>query len=321
MAQEDNMNYEKMKKKAGKLVRGQKYDEAIAMYEEALREFPGKFYPITFSLAQLYMSTGNPEKSLNIFETGLKKKIMYPIWTAAPYWKPLFDHDAQRFKKILDENRRLQAEKTAEAKPGYKVIPPAKYSREKKYPLFFVLHGWNESMTHTAKYWQSKGLNKNFLVVLTQSSQVVSPSTFGWEDNRSGKKDIKEIFEKISAGYPVDTDHIIIAGFSQGGMLAMDIAVNQIVPACGFVLLHPGGGLPADFNLESVKKAAGKGLSGTIIMSEQNKSGEEIDKVREILKAAGFDYRFVVSGAGHWYPADFSKQLDAAVTHIADKKK
>jgi len=320
MEQEDTMNYEKMKKKVVKLVRSQKYEAAIAMYEDGLQQFPDRFYDITFSLAQLYMRSGQPGKSLDIFEEGLKKKIMYPIWTKAPYWNPLSDHDSGRFKKILAENTRLQAEKTAKAKPEFNVILPAKYSPEKKYPLIIVLHGWNESMKSTERYWQSKGVNKNFLLVLAQSSQSVSPHTFGWDDNRLGKKGIKEIFEKIIAEYPVDNDHIIIAGFSQGGMLAMEIAVNQIVPAVGFVVLHPGGGIPEGFNLESVKKAGKSGLTGTIIMSQQNKEGVEIDQVRGLLKEAGFEYRFVVSGTGHWYPTDFSKQLDAAVTHVSEKQ-
>ncbi len=319
--QEDIMNYEKVKEKVGSLLQGKKYEEAIALYEEALQQFPDKFYEISFPLAQLYMSTGKPGKSLDIFEAGLQKKIVYPIWSAAPYWQPLAGHDSARFKKILAENKRLQAEKTAAAEPGFNIIPPAGYTAGKKYPLFIVLHGWNETMAQPAKYWQTKRLNQDFLLALAQSSQVVGPHTFGWEDAAAGRKDVMEIYRQITAAYSVDKDRIIIAGFSQGGMMAMDIAGGQGIPCAGFVVLHPGGGIPEDFNAVTVKKAGERGLKGAIIMSEQNKSGEEIDKIQETLKQAGIDYRFVVTGTGHWYPADFAQQLDAAIAHIFTEKR
>jgi len=314
--QEEKMSFEKIKAKFSQCIKAKKYDEAINIYEKALPELPGNFYDISFTLGQLYMRTGKIEKSLSIFEQGLKQNIVYPIWAAAPYWQPLSKYDPERFAKILEENKRLQHEKTAKTEPLFDIHTPPGFTKDKKYPLFIALHGWNETMDHLSKFWQTERLGKEFLLVFTQSSQVVSPRTFGWEDMELGKKDIKTIYDKIIAQYPVDKEKIVIAGFSQGGMLALDIAVNEIIPAAGFVVLHPGGGIPGEMNTDTAAKAGKRSLKGTIIMSEQNKSGEEIDQLQELLKNGKIDYRFIVSGSGHWYPADFSTQLAAALAHI-----
>lgn len=321
VGQEEKMSYEKIKKQFRECIKQKKYEDAVNIYEKALPEFPDKCYDISFALGQLYMRTGKIEKSLTVFEHGLKQNVVYPVWAAAPYWQPLAKHDQARFNKILEENKRLQQEKTAKTEPLFDIITPAGFSKDKKYPLFIILHGWNEAMTHLSKYWQAGKLGEEFLLVFAQSSQVVSPYSFGWEDTELGRKDVKSIYEKVAAENPVDKEKIVIGGFSQGGMMAMDIAVNDIIPAAGFVVLHPGGGIPGDINKETTAQAGKRALKGTIIMSEQNKSAEEIDRLQTFLKAGKIDYRFIVSGKGHWYPADFSTQLEAAVAHIIDKKK
>jgi dipeptidyl aminopeptidase/acylaminoacyl peptidase len=43
-------------------------------------------------------------------------------------------------------------------------------------------------------------------------------------------------------------------------------------------------------------------------------------KMVEVLKAAGFPYRFVVTpNIGHWFPQDLDKKIDDAISHITHR--
>ncbi len=314
---EESMDFEKIKKEVITLFKEKKFAEASEIYQKALGQFPERAYDITFTLVQIYLAAGEFDRSLDMFEYGLKQKIVYPLWPAAPHWQSLARYE--RFKKILEENNRLRAELTARTEPQFNVVMPSPYSEKQRYPLFIVLHGWDDSLKNIEKHWKSTRIHKECLLVLTQSSQVVSPTTFGWEDTRRTRKDITEIFEKVSGKYPVDKDKVIVCGFSQGGRAALYIAVNHIIPAAGFVVLQPGGGIPEDFNVETVKNARQRGLRGTLILRAQDQTQEEQVEIRRILETAGFPYRYITSGTGHWYPENFPELLDEAVGDIIDR--
>ena len=132
---EETMTFDKIKRKTAKLYRQKKFTDAAKLYEEALPRFPGEVYHITFSLGQLYMQTGEYEKSLAAFEYGLERNVPYPFWPGHAFWQPL--EKFERFKKILAENSRLRASLTAKTKPQFNASTPASFSPKKKYPLFF----------------------------------------------------------------------------------------------------------------------------------------------------------------------------------------
>ncbi|MCI0470855.1 MAG: hypothetical protein L0Y73_04295, partial [Candidatus Aminicenantes bacterium] len=268
-------------------------------------------------LTQLYMFKKEYEKCLDVFEYGLKRKAVYPIFPSGSYWQPLANNE--RFKKIVEENNRLRAEFTAKTTPTFEILTPAALASEIKYPLFIVLHGWNECLTDINKYWQTEMIKTGIILVFIQSSQVVSSQKFGWDDTALARKDIKEILEKIVDKYPVDTAKMIIGGFSQGGMTALDIAAANVIPTKGFFALSPGGPLPADFNVENLTKARQRGLRGTIIIRELDKTIKEKIELEKILQQAEFPCRYIVSQDQRWYPADFAKQLDAALVDILEK--
>lgn len=314
---EEMMNYEKFSKKAAELYNEKKYDEVISLYEKALPQFPDNVFDITSVLTQLYMFKKEYEKCLDVFEYGLKRKAVYPIFPSGSYWQPLEKYD--RFKKIIEENNCLRAELTAGATPIFEVLTPTDFSPAKTYPLFLVLHGWNESLQNLKQHWHSEKINADFVLVLIQSSQAASSRGFGWDDSALAKKDILEIYKQITARYPIAADKVIIGGFSQGGLTAVTIAVSNVISFAGFIALHPGGILADDLNSETVGKARQRGLRGTIIIRGQDKTVKEKMDLVKILQDAQLPYRYILSDSIHWYPADFAQQLDAAITDILEK--
>jgi predicted esterase len=113
----------------------------------------------------------------------------------------------------------------------------------------------------------------------------------------------------------VDSKHIIIAGFSQGGKMALDIVLKEVLPVSGFIVLQPGVKLSCQ-DKANLEKLAERGLRGTIIESESAVSSREQQQVEALNREYNLAFRYVISGTGHWYPPDFLKQLDAALSDL-----
>jgi predicted esterase len=312
-------NFNEVKNEVTRLYKQQKYEKAAAVYESVLKQFPEELSTITWDLAILYKTLGKTEKCMDIFEYGLERKITFPLWPGAGLFQPLEKLD--RFKKIMETNTRLQAEATARTGVEIIVDPPEGYSDQKKYPLFIALHGWGGNAESFRKIWKSTKTDKEYIQAFVQSSQVITQNTYGWTDFQLGRKDITKIYKKLVQEYPVDTKQVIIGGFSQGGQMALDIAINNIIPTIGFVVLKPGGGIPDDFNLEAVKKAVKQGLRGTIITGEKDHSLEDQKKMAKIFEQAKLPHRFIINkDQGHWFTKGFSQQLENAINHINNKQ-
>jgi len=314
-------NFSEVKNEVTHLFKQQKYEEAASVYESVLKQFPEELSTMTWDLAILYKMLGKFEKSMDMFEYGLERKITYPLWPGAGLFAPLETFD--RFKKIKEINAQLQAEATAQTEAEVVVITPEGYSDsdQKKYPLFIALHGWNGDAQSFQKFWKSTKTDKEYIQAFVQSSQVIAKNGFGWTDFQLGRKDITKIYKKVVQEYPVDTQQVIIGGFSQGGQMALDIAIHNIIPTIGFVALKPGGGIPDDFNLEAVKKAVQRGLRGSIITGEKDHSLEDQKKMAKIFEQAKLPHQFIINkDQGHWFTTDFSQQLENAINHITNKK-
>ncbi len=139
---------------------------------------------------------------------------------------------------------------------------------------------------------------------------------FGWDDTDLALKEISSIYEKVIKDYNIDTDNVIVGGFSQGGTLAIEIALNkQHIPTKGFISLCPVK--PQSFSLEAVKAAKAKAIKGCIITGDQDGSLNDQKQMVEDFNKAEFSYKFDINeGLGHWFPEDLSAKLDRYIDFI-----
>ena len=166
-------------------------------------------------------------------------------------------------------------------------------------------------------HWNSDRLKQEFITVYIQSSQVVLTQGFAWDDLPLARKEIKQLFEQTIKDYAVDLNKVIIGGYSQGGMMVMDIAFGRTIPVKGFVAVCPGGGIPKTLTKENAAKAAEQGVQGYIISGEKDDFLPEQEETIKIFKEAGYPYQMtVIPGMYHWFPGDFGKQLDMAIEYI-----
>jgi predicted esterase len=310
-------SYQEAETIAVQLFYQQKHQENIELLKDLMEKFPGKLHEIAWSLALNYCLNGQYEKSLETFDYGLKKGIFFPFHPKINIWESLEKYDMERFKKIKEKTRQLRDQAQKKAKPEIEILTPEKYSQNEKYPLFIVLHGWGGDLEFSKRHWNSERLKQEFLVAYMQSSQVVLTQGFAWDDIPLGRKEIKQLYEQTVKVYAVDLDKVIIGGYSQGGMMVMDIIFTRTFPLKGFVAVCPGGGIPEALTREHAAKVGAYGVRGHIISGDKDDFLPEQQEVIKIFKEADFPYQMkVIPGMYHWYPGDFGKQLDLAIEDI-----
>jgi len=287
-----------------------KTNEVLEKVKEAARLYPQETYTINQDFAAIYMHLGQLDKTKKILEESIDKGILYPKM----YFRPILENE--EFKEIFEKWEVLREELQQKTKFHYLVFEPEDYDKSNKYPMFIAIHGWGEDAEFFSEYWKSSKLSKEYILVLPQSSQVVGSKNFAWDDNSLAHEEISSIYKKIIKDYSVDTDNVIIGGFSQGATLALEISLNtQIISTKGFISLCPDK--PQSFNLEAVKEAKAKGIKGCIITGDQDASFNQQKEMVDTFKEAGFNYEFdITEGLGHWFPKDLSAKLDTYIDFI-----
>jgi len=313
--------YVSMMKEVNRLLTEKKISNAVAMLENSLDKYPEKNYRILFNLVWLYWQENNFDKMMNCYSRGHEKGYYFPIWLGVDPWKKNFETN-KHFQKIIKKNNELLAKANIDSKPGYEVLLPEGYSKEKKYPVIILLHGWTESNKHYGRVWTSEIIKKNVISGFLRSSQIVGMNAYGWDNVKKARQEVKEFYNHIKSKYSVDEDKVIIGGFSQGGKTAIGIALHQVIPVSGFIANAPGGGLPEGVTDDSIKLVKDKNLKGIIFAGRKDHQAEEQKVLEKFLLEKKLSVNFIwLDKMVHGYPKDFSTGLNNAVKTILEKIK
>ncbi len=287
------------------------------MLEAGLGKYEGKEFRILSNLGFLYMRMKNFDKMISFYEKGHEKGYMFPFYLDADPWKTLMNSN-EKFRKMVERNNELLSAANAKSEAEFKIVKPEGFSKSEKYPLFIVLHGWGGGLDHLQKNWKSSLLDKGYIVVFIQSSQLVGTGSYGWNDVKRARADIVKCLKHVKTEYPVDENRIILGGFSQGGKTAIGAAVADTIPNLGFIVLAPGGGIPSELPEAELQQAVKSGKKGVIITGSKDHNLAEQKKAAEILKTAGFNFKFeIAEKVSHWFPLDFSERMDKALMYLS----
>lgn len=306
-------NFEEVDQEVMNLYGEKRYEEAVNLLESVVDQFPDNLYTITWDMVVIYsqMTPKQPEKVMDILEHGNKKGLWYNL--TSKMWNEY--KESSRFQNLLKLNteRKEKAQEEAEAK--YQVYLPENYSEDKSYPLHIAIHGWGEDMYFYRKFWTSDILSKECISLFIQSSRVANPIGFCWDDLELARKEIKDTYDQVLDQYPVDMGSITTGGFSQGATMAMDFALNNMIPVKGFIALCPDQ--PEGFSKESVQAMMERNIKGIILTGEKDGCLPEQKEMVKVLEEKGFSHRFVINkGLGHWFPDNISEQIDDALDYI-----
>lgn len=330
-------NFVELSDACDELIMKGKYKEALVVLEEGMGTLSNneqekfQFYFMNHKRWLLYKSEMYDE-----FYDYLSQMIAKGVTF------PLYRHDSEKqnpqFIVLKKRNDLLLEEMQKKSKFEYVVYVPDDYNERKKYPVFFNLHGDEDSMEFHKQCWKPDWLLKNgFIVVYLQSSQIVYNDAHVWIDRemylkgeknfRGGKSgiynkvygELKNCYDLISKKYSINEDQIIIGGFSGGAVAAIDIALSNAIPIKGAIALCSLR--PMSFTEENVKTAHENGVKFVFMEGEEDAPVQDIEDMKEECKRQGVPFEYYINkGMGHEYPEDLNSKLEKALNFILEKE-
>ena len=292
--------------------RTNKVDSAILAVETAQIRYPENDMKASHILGFLYVRNGNDSKAIENWESGHGKGYFFGLNTNL-YIKHFGDNED--FKKVAQTDQKIGEKINSDSHIEFETVLPNDYTKDRKYPLIFVFHGNGRNMEKAKQVWISEIMKKEFIVVYLQSYLHSNSYDFRWALNdEKTTEELKKIYEEIIKHNSVAKDKILLAGMSAGGMLAIDYAFNETLPASGLLLNCPVvPELKNNLNEDFVK--ANKRM--VIISGENDFSLEGQLQLIEKIEAKKGDAKIkIIEGSGHQYPNNFSSLLDEYLTEF-----
>jgi len=308
--------YQQIDQQVDGLFNQAKYDEALALLDQALEQFPQNSFDIGWYRAVIYAQIEQWDACLETIQSLVDRGFCCPLdWG---WFDPLKTHPV--YHGLEEKNRQLVTQAQQQAKMEYSVHLPAGFIEGQAYPLFIALHGdgGGGNLADFSWRWKAEPFTmQGYIVGYVQSSQILYTNNYGWlGDPAVARKDIYNCYHIISEKYVIDPENILIGGFSGGAITAVDLTLAGELPIKGFVALCPEL-KPEHFTPENVARAAQRGIRGVFMEGELVMPMADEAEMLAAFEHAGLPCKLVVNqGVGHWFPDDLVAKLNDAVSFI-----
>lgn len=263
---------------------------------------------ITYYLGLLYLEIDEYEKCFDVLNRGFDQCFFFSFWPS--HHSKIEQHP--NGKQIIERNNTNKVTYQKESSAKFEILLPENYSTKNIYPLLYFFHGNNSSLDYLKSKFQNIELFEKVIIVLAQSSYPKSNYTFDWINNISSKNNILRIHTDVVNNYSIDSTKIIIGGFSNGARMAIDVFLNEMIPAVGFIAFSP-----SKTPITSNKMQKGKGV---IITGEMDYMLTKQISMVNTLFDLSFQLRLVVlPDHDHNYPNTFVQELNKSIEFILKK--
>ena len=291
---------------------------AYDLITEAAPSFPDRvalLYNWRYCAAALL---DKPDLAIEIFQQAVDDGF----WWSEEYLRSDEDlkslQNLPAFNQLVDVCEQRYQLALSETAPVSLPLPLPAQSTE-AWPLLLALHGNNGNAKDSVSFWES-GVEQGWLTVLLQSSQVIGPNAYVWNDLELGAKEIKDHHTGLVEEYQIDSEQLIIAGFSKGGEMAIWATLMDTIPVRGFIAVCPGGPYITDIDkwlpiLENNEALAER--RGYFVVGEHDPSVENVQALHKLLVSKGMVCELVIApGVGHDFAADFDQTLGQALQYL-----
>lgn len=310
-------DFTQFQEQINRLEEQKRFEEALLLTKSMLNILPECHFELIRESVYIHQKMGQQDKIFASWAQGHELGFFFLLDSRLPQYSQYAG--SEKFSELEVKDRELRATALELSRTIYEVREPNGFSPETAYPLLIVLHGGGSNLERVKEEWQSEILQSNFLTVFPRSYLHYDTRNYGW---RSGderlRNDLKLIYEEIRNDYRIQSAYVIIAGISAGGSMALDLALNQIFPITGFLVICPGK--PTGFSSEAVRKAAQNNLKGVMIVGENDFYLEQQKEMVQIFLQEDLTCQFlVIRDLGHGYPEDFELYLTNAWQYLQEK--
>jgi predicted esterase len=291
------------------------YAQALDLAQRESDQFPEHEQATYYWRMCMASRINNTQLALQFFHEALAHGYWF-----SPKWlrddedlKPL--QGQPEYEQMLDVCQQRLIEAQANVSPELMVIQPEGEAQSSA-PLLIALHGNSSNGRNEVSFWQGP-VSSGWLLGIPQSSQLIGDGAYVWDDWEKATQEVREHYAALIEKHAIDSEKVILSGFSMGGGLAIWLTLSKAIKAHGFVVLGP---YLRDIEalkplLETVKVDR---LRGYIIVGEQDEVCLNISrKVAELLNFHGIPCELEIRpGLKHTYPADFGQSLAKGIAFV-----
>jgi len=271
---------------------------------------------LCFNYLTLTVKLGHVEQAMDQLEDSLETDQWFSPWflQRTPELQQL--GSLPRFQRILKglEEKENQYWQSGVMIPILQVPPSA----QPPFPLIIAIHGNGFNSQHSASHWAAV-VDAGWLVFHPLAKRLVGYSSHWWEAHEENREIIAEQAGKIFAQYPIDTDRVILGGFSKGGETAMVLALLGQFGAKGFITIGAGGYYHMQPELwQPLLESPPKGLRGVAMYSPYDlERSEGPNHTLDRMQGAGIEVRVEKYCAeGHVFPEDFASRFQRSIDFL-----
>jgi predicted esterase len=279
---------------------------------------PGHEIDVYYLRSCLAARQGRYELAVGLIEEAFERGHWYgeALFRLTPSWQVL--QGRPEFEQVAAAN--IAKQRAVQVSASHRTVTP--HHRTPPYRSLVALHGNGADGDSALEGWRA-AVDDGWLLTAIQSSQIISPNRFIWDDTPLALREIRQQYGALETEFELSADHLIIAGFSMGADTALRVALTATIPARAFILLGPGGPDTDDphtwLPLIQQQRAGGTPLRGYLLIGEQDDvaTAETQRQLAQLLTAHGIPCGFeVLPGLAHEYPPDFSEILRRALAFV-----
>jgi len=238
------------------------------------------------------------------------------LWRQSPSFAPL--QGDPEFEQIVAASQEAELQDMPPGEPI--VITKFPSNPSSKSPLLIALHGNQSTAGRTLPFWES-AVSDGWVMVLPQSNQVLFKGAFAWDDVERSKAYVASQYKTLTKSTAFDSKRVVIAGHSMGGLIAIQMALEGLIPISGLVVNGPA--VPYVDDSEQLDKlltsARARGLRAYFIVGEQDEAINipEIKNLAKKLSAAGIPSELeMVPDATHDYIPAYDTALRRGLVFV-----
>lgn len=313
----NNRAYYDLEKHLSKLYEAKEYQQVLALIEQEQVNFPMRTLDFLYWRLCMINLLGRQAEALQLFSELIEQgNWVEPTWLLKDEDLTSLHH-LPEFQSLIAICQQRLVEAQATAQPELLVYP----SYAHKLPCMIALHGNMDNAQNTSEEWHEI-IKQGWLLAVPQSTQVMGMTNYVWNNRERSIHEVCTHFATLNEKHAIDTERVVLGGFSKGGGLAIWLTLHQLVSVRGFVVLGPS--LKND-ELEMFPSLLATrnltGVRGYIIVGEEDEHCLRVShQVTEIMHAHDLPCKLeILSGVSHEYPPDFSERVTQGLAFVEQR--
>lgn len=195
-------------------------------------------------------------------------------------------------------------------------ILPDGYDISANYPLLVAFHPFGSSPEDFAYRYEEVANEKGCILMLPRGTHVLGTGSFSWEFTQEEYERLLDEMEMAKLMYSINPDHIILTGFSQGGLMAYSLGMALSDRYCGIIPV--GGTMPTNISADKMKN---KDIRIYAFCGERDADATVQDnkEARDIFGDAGIDFNLDIYDAARDYPPNAVESIGEALDWILEQ--